>query len=289
VYRSNSRNGANLKNRIELTRLILMVAILLNGFLVNSIYCQEIKQDTSKIEIFELDKGCKLIFEKNIDLTDSASTEIVEGIRNIIPTIQKLIPADSVTIILKTQSEYLLPVWGIGSGTFGDDSGERVEIYFDPNHPNFRIEYIFRTLVHEMHHVGRIRNPDYDLTLLECMVNEGLADHFMVEVLNCEITPWASALTEEQIQENIIRVKPFLRIKNEWWTTEFSEKYFDPWMFGRGGEEPIPHWTGYSIGWKIVEDYLNVHPDATASSLVWTHAEIIASSTPELYVENDDE
>ena len=179
-----------------------MVLILLNGFLMNSIYSQEIEQDSSKTEIFELDQGCKLILKKKIDLTDSASTEIVEGIRNIIPTVQKLIPTDSVTINLTTDSENILHVWGIGARTSGGgDTGERVEIYFDPNHPNFKIENIFRTLVHEMHHVARIRNPDFELTLLECMVNEGLADHFMIEVLNCEITPWANALTEEQIQK----------------------------------------------------------------------------------------
>jgi len=278
-----------MKKRLELIGQVLIVMILFNGFLMNSIYSQEIEQDTSKTEIFELDKGCKLIFKKKIDLTDSASTEIVEGIRDIVIRVQKLIPTDSVTINLTTNSEYILHVWGLGSRTHGDDNGERVEIYFDPNHPNFRIEYIFRTLVHEMHHVGRIRNPEYEITLLECMVNEGLADHFMVEVLNCEITPWANALTKEQIQENIIRVKPLLRIKHESWSTEFSEKYFDPWMFGRGGENPIPHWTGYSIGWKIVEDYLNVHPNATAASLVWAHAEIIASSTPEILVGNDED
>jgi len=280
-----------MKKTLQITRQVLIVMILFNGFLMNSLYPQEIEQDSSKTEVFELDQGCKLILKKKIDLADSASTEIVEGIRNIIPTVQKLIPADSVTINLVTNSENILHVWGIGARTSGGgDTGERVDIYFDPNHPNFKIENIFRTLVHEMHHVARIRNPDFELTLLECMVNEGLADHFMIEVLNCEITPWSNALTEEQIQKNIIRVraKPLLRIKHESWTTEFSEKYFDPWMFGRGGEDPIPHWTGYSIGWKIVENYLNVHPDATASSLVWTHAEIIASSTPELLVENDE-
>ncbi len=278
-----------MKKTLQITIQVLMVMILFNGFLMNSLYSQEIEPDTSKTKIFELDKGCKLILEKKINISDSASIEIVEGIRDIISRVQKLIPTDSVTINVVTNSENILPVWGLGSRTVGDDNGERVEIYFDPNHPNFRIQYIFRTLVHEMHHVGRIRNPDYEITLLECMVNEGLADHFMIEVLNCEITPWASALTEEQIHENIIRVKPLLRIKHESWNTEFSEKHFDPWMFGRGGEDPIPHWTGYSIGWKIVEDYLNIHPDATAASLVWTHAEIIANSTPELLVENAEE
>lgn len=278
-----------MKKTLLITRRIAVVMILFNGFLVTSIYSQEAERDKNKTEIFELDNGCKLTLKKEIDLTDSASTEIVKGIRDIVPRIQELIPTDSMTINLVTNSKYILHVWGIGARTVGDDYGQRVEIYFDPNHRNFKIENIFRTLVHELHHIGRIRNPDYELTLLECMVNEGLADRFMVEVLNCEPSPWAKALTEEQIQENIVRVKPLLRIKHENWTAEFSDNYFDPWMLGRGGEDPIPHWTGYSIGWKIVEDYLRVHPDATAASLVWTHAEVIAGSTPELFVDDDEE
>lgn len=244
-------------------------------------------QDTIPSKVIELPQGCKLILDANIDLEDTVSIQIVKGIKIILPQIHQLIPTDSVTIKLAISSTYILPVWGMGGRTTGDDSGESVELYFDPKHPNFRVEYIFRSLVHEMHHVGRIRNPDFQLSLLECMVNEGLSEHFMVEVLNCEISPWDNALTEEQIQQYIIQVKPLLRVKHESWTSEFSEKYFNPWMFGRDGDEPIPHWTGYSIGWKIVENYLKKHPDETASSLVWTNAETIASSTPELVINNE--
>ena len=53
-------------------------------------------------------------------------------------------------------------------------------------------------------------------------------------------------------------------------------------MFGRTGDDPIPHWTGYSVGWRIVENYIRAHPEARASSLVFTSPEVIVSSTPEL-------
>lgn len=275
-----------MKMRIQIISQIIIVLTFCFSF-NETVFCQDNERDSNQTKSIELDKGCKLILDANMDLTDSISSEIVDGIRTILPKVHKLIPTDSVTIKLIINSEYILPVWGMGGRTIGDDNGETVELYFDPNHPNFKVEYIFRSLVHELHHVGRIRNPNFELTLLECMVNEGLADHFMLEVLNCEITPFSSALTEEQIQQNIIRVKPFTRIKFESWTQEFNDKYFVPWMFGRTGDNPIPHWTGYSIGWKLVENYLNDHPAATASSLVWTPAEIIASSTPELSNDNE--
>jgi hypothetical protein len=244
-------------------------------------------QDKKISRVIDLPKECKLVIDTSIDLNDTISIEILKRIETILPKIQQLIPTDSVTIKLAISSIYILPNWGIGSRATGDDSGETVEINYDPKHPNFKVEYIFRSLVHELHHVGRMRNPEYELTLLECMVNEGLAEHFMVEVFNCELSPWDIALTDEQIQENIIRVKPLLQIKHESWTNEFSEKYFNPWMLGRDGDEPIPHWAGYSIGWKIVENYLIKHPEASASSLVWTEAKIIAISTPELLVDNE--
>jgi uncharacterized protein YjaZ len=81
--------------------------------------------------------------------------------------------------------------------------------------------------------------------------------------------------------------KPILRIEHESLNAEFNEKYFIPWMFGRSGDSPIPAWTGYTLGWTIVENYLKAHPDASASSLVFTSAEEIASSTPELKVDNE--
>ena len=252
----------------------------------NVVHGQDSKKDTIPGKIIELSQGCKLVLDTKINLSDSVSSEIVDGIRKILPRVQKLIPADSSTIKLAISSVNILPVWGIGARTisgFTDNHRvETVEIYYDPNNSNFRVELILRTLVHELHHVCRVRMPNFQLTLLECMVNEGLADHFMLEVLNCEITPFSSALTEEQIQQNMIRVKPFARIKFESWTQEFNDKYFVPWMFGRTGEDPIPHWTGYSIGWRIVENYIMAHPEARASSLVFTSPEVIASSTPEL-------
>jgi hypothetical protein len=262
----------------------MFLLILCSEF--NVVHGQESKKDTISGKIIELSRGCNLVLDSTINLSDSVSSEIVDGIRNILPQVQKLIPADSATIKLAISSVNILPVWGIGARTisgFTDNHRvETVEIYYDPNNSNFRVELILRTLVHELHHVCRVRMPNFQLTLLECMVNEGLADHFMLEVLNCEITPFSSALTDEQVQQNIIRVKPFTRIKFESWTQEFNDKYFVPWMFGRTGDDPIPHWTGYSIGWRIVENYIRANPEARASSLVFTSPEVIATSTPEL-------
>ena len=261
--------------------VILLILILFNG--VNSILLSQVpEQDSIHPKIIELTQGCKLVVDPKIDLSDTISIRIINGIRNLVPKIQKWIPADSATIKLAISSVNILPVWGIGARTLSGYNDhhreETVEIYYDPDHPNFKVEFIMRTLAHELHHVCRVRMPDFQLSILECMVNEGLADHFMVEILDCEQTPWSKALTEEQIQQYMIRVKQLMLEKYESWT-----KDLDIWMlYGKPGPDAIPRWTGYSIGWRIVENYLKAHPDARASSLVFTSPEEIVRSTPEL-------
>ena len=121
----------------------------------NIILGQDIKQDTMPGKIIELPQGCKLVLDSTIDLADSVSIKIVEGIRNILPRVLKLIPADSVIINLAINREHILPVWGVGGRT---TSVHSIEFYFDPNHPNFKVENVLRGLVHEFHHVGRLRS-----------------------------------------------------------------------------------------------------------------------------------
>lgn len=249
--------------------------------------CQSSNPDTIPPKIIELAQGCNLVLDTKINPADTLSMKIISGIRDLIPRVQALIPADSATIKLAISSVYILPVWGIGARTFSGfvnhHQEETVEIYYDPNNPNFRIELIMCTLAHELHHVCRVRMPDFQVSILECMVNEGLADHFSAEVLHCEKTPWSSALTEEQIEQYMIRVKTVMREKFESWTKEL-----DVWMlYGKAEPDSIPGWTGYSIGWKIVENYLKAHPEARASSLVFTSPEVIVSSTPELMIDNE--
>ena len=163
--------------------------------------------------------------------------------------------------------------WNLGSHT--------VWIAVQPENPGFRTEFVLRTLCHEVHHAVRQSSPHWQRSLLDTMVLDGLADHFQVEVMGGEPPPWTRALTEEQIQHYLVRAKPYLRAETES-EEEFGEKYHLPWFFGRSGTEPIPMWTGYTLGWRIVENYLRAHPEARASSLVLAPAEEIARATPGL-------
>lgn len=235
-------------------------------------------QNTTPSKVIELPQGCKLILNANINLADTVSMNIVSGIRNILPKIQSLIPLDSIAIKLEISSSNVLPFIGVGGRTNMDDSGVTIEYYYDPGNPSFKVESLINGLVHECHHASRMSKSNWSLTLLELMVMEGLADHFMIEVTKCERPSWSQAINEEEIKHYLIKAKPIMDIKQKSWTEEFNE-----WLiFGRKGDDPIPGWTGYTLGWRIVENYLKTHPEAKASSLVLTPANVIASSTSEL-------
>jgi uncharacterized protein YjaZ len=90
----------------------------------------------------------------------------------------------------------------------------------------------------------------------------------------------------EQIKETLIKSEPVLNIIHENWDNEFNENYFNPWMFGRNGDDPIPTWAGYSIGWALIENFIKTHPDKNASDIVWISAKEFDDSLNELKSEN---
>ncbi len=258
----------------------------------------KMKESEKKVsfEIIELDQGCKLVLNSNTDKADSLTNEILNGISDVMQKIQKLVPADSITIDLKI-SKNVIPNFGVGGQAFIDN---KTCVRYDPENPYFNVNHIIQILVHEIHHVIRLRMLHKETFPLELMILEGLADHFMVEVLNCEPPPWSQALTEEEIQKYFFQVKSLLNVKLDW--GEESGKWFDQWFLGHFEtkstqtwtehsipiwsaypiEDQIPRYTGYSLGWRIVENYLKAHPKASASNLVLTPAEVIVNSTPEL-------
>jgi hypothetical protein len=239
---------------------------------------QGINQKIVSAKTIELDQGCKIVFDANFNTTEFVSKEIVNGIRNILPQVQKLIPADSIEIKINISND-VMPTLGVAGRSI---SAYSLIISFDPKNPNYKPQNIPPVLVHELHHLSRHRMKDWKLSLPEAMIMEGLADHFTIEVINSEPPVWSHVLTNEEIKKYLIKLSPYLNLTFESWYPEFNQKYYAPWMFGRTGSDPIPRWTGYTLGWTIVENYIKTHSGALASNLVWTPTKTIISSTPEL-------
>lgn len=163
----------------------------------------------------------------------------------------------------------VVPGWGMGGAAHGP---EQISIVVDPNYPGLEqllVERLPPIAGHEIHHVVRWRGVGPPQTLLEAMVFEGLADHFSVEHFGTDVPPWANALSEAQIATLWARA-----------LLELDAPSFDhpAWFFGLGGTD-LPRWTGYTLGYRLVGDYLARHPGTSAAGLVHASAELFRPPT----------
>jgi len=144
---------------------------------------------------------------------------------------------------------------GFGSG--GETLTKNlVLIPLDPLFPKFREQTIKKeipiTVAHEFVHLIRGGKYDYGpATLLDNIIDEGLGDNFSEETCgqNKELTPWAYALSERKIQFYLNKAKKYFNSK------DYNLRI--AWLFGNK-KLKIPKWTGYSLGFYLVKEYLKL-------------------------------
>lgn len=178
-----------------------------------------------------------------------------------IETASRALPVTGVTIQVSPDAARSIPGYGLGGYTLNPFT---IDIVADPAFPALAQVLPDRLpplAAHELHHAIRWRGPGYGVTLLEAMVSEGLADHFAVELLGAAVPPWSRALSENSIQRYLDLARPELD------STTFD---FGRWFFGTA---ELPPWTGYTLGFRLVEDYMASHPGSTAAGLVNTSAQ----------------
>lgn len=164
-------------------------------------------------------------------------------------TIKKVtakISISGVDIVIYDNPRGVIPETGVG----GYSPNEHlVFISLNPDFSTFEntiSNELKRTLAHEILHVLRWKSPGYGKTLLEAIISEGLADHFDLEINQESPEPWSTVLNEKQIIGLLSKAKK-----------EFDNKNYDhnAWFFG-SKDGSIPKWTGYALGYKLVNDYL---------------------------------
>jgi|SRR3989344_6402708 len=191
-------------------------------------------------------------------LTDLIRAEFTNGMDKIL---EKL-PVSDVDVCIYDSRRGVIPEIGIGGSA---RNAHLVFIKINPEFPDIEksvAKRLKRTLAHELHHCMRWRNPGYGKTLLEELVTEGLACHFELEVDGGEPEQYCKALSDEDL------TKFMKKAKNKFPSVDFSH---GDWFFG-SKEKGIPRWTGYSLGFKLVSDYLKMNPDKKASKLYATEA-----------------
>ena len=177
-------------------------------------------------------------------------------------SVKKLLPIKDVDIIFYNNpgaTFYEGEMGGIGGFT---QDAHTMFISLNPRHPNFKNALeneLFFMLAHELNHTIRWQKQVEGDTLLEAMIFEGLADHFAMEVTGRrKLTSYSDALTPEQ-------KKTFTKkAKEVWKKPTYNHK---EWFYG-SAPDIIPRWTGYTLGYDLVANYLQAHPETLPPKLV---------------------
>lgn len=213
-----------------------------------------------------------MITKNNINLhilnASGKLTPYIKKIKNIfdkaVIKIVNKIPVSDIDVVIVDDPLQSIPEIGMGGYTMTPNF---VKISFDVGFNNFNnvlsLE-LMDSIAHEFHHVVRWRAVGYGETLLKALTSEGLADHFAIEMTRRkDLHPWNKAFNQEQISGWLRRAK-----------NEFNSKNYShtDWFFG-SKEKGIPRWTGYTLGYNLVAEYLKKNPNKKSSRLYALPAE----------------
>ncbi len=102
-------------------------------------------------------------------------------------------------------------------------------------------------------------------TLLDHMVNEGLAENFREDVfVKTNSALWSIALTKKKAFNILISIKRYLNFKDQLLHQRI--------LFG---DKKYKRWAGYSIGYWLVKDFINKNKDLSWEEIIKTDPEDI--------------
>lgn len=189
------------------------------------------------------------IFHYHFLKTNKKLTEIAEQMREIFDaTTEKVVSLTEeveTDIVVRHSPQNAIPELGI-SGQYTKDA-RCIDVYVDLNNShlkkNFETE-VARTLIHEYMHVVREQYVPWENgTLLDSLIAEGLTQSFEIEV-QPELSPsiYATSFSKEELDDLWSKAKDILDQRG--WIN-------DEWFFG---SDEIKRWSGYSLGFKLVQN-----------------------------------
>jgi len=147
-----------------------------------------------------------------------------------------------------------------GSFGFAAYSGV-VHLFLAPG--RYTRESLADSVVHEINHsVSFYHHFDRygRWTLLDHIINEGMAENFREDVLRTKPAPWAIALPEKKALAVLREIRPLLDSKSR---STYRRIFF--------GDTRYKRWTGYAIGYWLVREFRNRNKKLTWEQIVKTN------------------
>ena len=196
-------------------------------------------KDMSKINI--------LLANSSEEFNETKS-EIIDAIKEVEKyTFTKLKIDWNIDLVVNNRMDFLvIPEDGVGGYTYASDF---IVIFLDLK--TMTISHLKEMLVHELGHAARWgKNDEWMNTLFDGMISEGVATYFGTEFAknNSDKQFFTKAMLERSDEENE-------RILNEL-RGNLDDKNYDYQTIFFTGNDKLPRWSGYSLGYYLVKKYL---------------------------------
>ena len=182
-------------------------------------------------------------------------------------TIATVLPLPSLDILVDRRPGETIPETGTTGRAYRPNL---FSLTIDPDNANFHASLsngdIRRTVVHEVHHCLRMAGPGYGATLGETLVSEGLAGQFVRHLLGTPPEPWEAAVSDAVLAAH----------RPDSATLAGTDHDHGAWFFGRGGRHP--RWLGYTLGYRIVGDWLAAGPAPDGDTWVNVPADTVLAA-----------
>lgn len=159
--------------------------------------------------------------------------------------VARSVPPPRLDILIQHLPGRVIPETGMGGTSYGRCL---MALTIDPANAAFAPSlagHAFRRMaVHEVHHCLRFAATGYGGTLGEALVSEGLAGQFVHALFGNPPDPWECAVDDAVLRAH-------LPTSAELASTAYGH---DAWFYGAGGR--YPRWLGYTLGYRIVGEWL---------------------------------
>ncbi len=179
--------------------------------------------------------------------------EIDEAIHKAITKSNTYITNDSITFYVQppniANSDILTRMGGVSGMAVGS---KHILLSIDPSVANWKesLEHAVAGECYGSYWTKKNHDSTFKWTVLRYLVYVGKANAFRLMVYPTANTPWVKALDEPKKAEMWAKIKPKLNTRNFFYISEV--------MFG---SKDYPLWTGFTIGYCIVNDALIKNPN----------------------------
>ena len=215
-----------------------------------------------KVAPFDLDP--KVLADEVERLRDSGVEEVVE---EALYRASALLPGPDITVCIYPADPASPFTRQRGVGGYAVDS-RRIVLIINP--VGDWLYLVPFTVAHEYHHAVWMACcfTGWGNSGVFNLVFEGRADSF-AHLVYPYATPWTNVLTPEEELIQWQAIQPYLRRTNY----NFRRHV----MIGDG--EDVPLWTGYAIGFHIVQAYLRAHPEVSIEEWTAMDPEVILTES----------